>query len=256
MNMPPYRDGTSQSEIVRYNVKMKSIQDLFEKYELSSSDIDKLQEEARNTSIGCGQATTSKGLQSQTWAVFDNLASDVWYSDKSNLDKIDLGFQLFDKFPNYFLFLVPFYRRVRDKDFDSGNEKNLIWKKFMDYLGSEPYYADPVAYVLWVEFFEDKSTAQETWKGLMNYKSNKKALLRLIESSGPVPFELKEPVYQKLLTDTKNHNAIFKSLLFSSYDIYGQIDNEKARILLSKLNVSTDTDDYQLLKKKINAHST
>jgi hypothetical protein len=158
---------------------------------------------------------------------------------------------LFETFPSYYHFLMPFYRLIGDKETNDQVLKNIIWKKFMDYLNSEQCYADPVGYVLWVDFFEDSDIVRETWQGLMNYSTNKKALLRLIEYAGPVPFDLKEPVYLKLLEDENDHIHIFNSLFYSAFDIYGNIDNKKAGMLLSKLKVKTDSENYKQLKEKI-----
>ena len=118
-------------------------------------------------------------------------------------------------------------------------------------LASENFYADPVGYVLWVEFFEDEETVRDTWQGLVNNYSTKKALLRLLEHSGPVPFDLKETYYNTFLHDESNHEVIFNSLLYSAYDVFGQIDKKKARLILSKLKVDTGTENYNVLKEKL-----
>jgi len=236
-------------------MQMTNIQDIFQKYDLNSSLIEELKKEARIVAIDCGKGTDTKQLQPKSWDLIDDLSHSVWDSDKSNLEKIDLGFQLYDYFPSYFHCLVPFYQLIRHNELESQDSKNIIWQRFMYYLGSEPYYADPVAYVLWVEFFEDESTANETWVGLMNHSTNRKSLLKLLEYSGPIPFELKEPLYYKLLPDQDSHQAIFMSLFFSAHDIYGQIDNKKAKKILSKLNINTDNEDYRSLIEKIGIHS-
>jgi hypothetical protein len=123
--------------------------------------------------------------------------------------KISLGFQLYETFPSYFHFLTPFYRGIRDNEIVDGKEKQIIWAGFMKYLFMENYYADPVDYVLWVEFFEDERTVREAWQGLVNNCSDKKSFLRLLQCAGPVPFDLKESHYNSLLIDATNHEAIF-----------------------------------------------
>ena len=45
---------------------------------------------------------------------------------------------------------------------------------------------------------------------------------------------LKEPVYRTMIKDRDNHQAIFNSLLYSAYDLYGQIDRKKAGRILSR----------------------
>jgi len=103
------------------------------------------------------------------------MSDKVWYSTMSNAQKISVGFQLYETFPSYYHFLTPFYRGIRDKEIANQDEKEIIWKHFMKYLASENYYADPVGYVLWVEFFEDATTVRETWQGLVNNYPNRKS---------------------------------------------------------------------------------
>ena len=233
-----------------YAVLMKTLNDIFSAYKLNKSDVDKLSNEAKTTSIDCGKVV-NKQLQSETWDLFNEISDKVWYSTMTNSQKVSLGFQLYEIFPSYYHFLVPLYRGIRNKEIVSQNEKETIWKYFMKYLALENYYADPVGYVLWVDFFEDETTVIDTWQGLVNNYTDKKALLRLLEHAGPVPFDLKETHYNGLLVDKKNHELIFNSLLYSAYDVYGQIDKKKALNILAKLKIDIVTENYRLLQEKL-----
>lgn len=230
---------------------MQTLNDIFSAYKLSNSDVNRLSKEAKMASIDCGKKGIIKQLQPETWDLFDTISEKIWYSAITTLKKIELGFQLYETFPSYYHFLTPFYDRIRNKEIVDQNEKEIIWKHFMMYLSSENYYADPVGYVLWVEFFEDKTTVRETWQGLINNYSDRKSLLRLLEQAGPVPFDLKESVYNSLLVDRKTHELIFNSLLYSAYDVFGKIDKDKTLKILTKLKVDTGTDNYKLLKEKL-----
>ena len=230
---------------------MQTLNEIFSSYKLNKADVGRLSNEAKAFSIDCGKKGVIKKLLSDTWDLFDQMSDKVWYSTLDNSRKISLGFQLYETFPSYYHFLTPFYNGIRNKEIIEPTEKEIIWIQFMKYLASENYYADPVGYVLWVEFFEDESTVRETWHGLMNNKSDKKALLRLLEQVGPVPFDLKETLYDSLLMDKTNHELIFTSLLYSAYDVYGQIDKSKTLNLLAKLKIDTGTENYKLLEVKL-----
>jgi len=230
---------------------METLNEIFSAFKLNTSEVRRLSNEAKTVSIGCGKKEFFKELESPTWDLFDDISEKVWYSAISNLKKINLGFQLFETFPSYYHFLVPFYDSIRNKEIIDPDEKEIIWKQFMNYLVSNDYYADPVGYVLWVEFFEDESTVREAWDGLTNNYANRESLLRLLEHAGPVPFDLKEPVYNSLLTDLETHQLIFNSLLYSAYDVFGKIDKTKTLSILAKLNVDTETENYKLLKEKL-----
>lgn len=230
---------------------MQTLNEIFSAYKLNKSDVDRLSNEAKAASIDCGKRGIDKQLAPDTWDLFNEISDKVWYSIMTNTQKISLGFQLYETFPSYYHFLTPFYHGIRNKEIVDPNEKEIIWKHFMKYLASENYYADPVGYVLWVEFFEDETTVSDTWQGLVNNCSDKKAILRLLEQAGPVPFDLKETHYNSLLIDKTNHELIFNSLLYSAYDVFGQIDKIKALNILAKLKVDTGTENYMLLKEKL-----
>ena len=147
---------------------MQTLNEIFSAYKLSKSDVARLSNEAKIASIDCGKKVVFKELPSDVWDLFDEMSDKVWYSSMTNLQKISLGFQLYETFPSYYHFLTPFYHGIRNQEIVDPNEKQVIWKHFMIYLASENYYADPVGYVLWVEFFEDETTVRDTWQGLVN----------------------------------------------------------------------------------------
>ncbi|HET9504142.1 MAG TPA: hypothetical protein VFO93_11405 [Hymenobacter sp.] len=238
---------------------MQAIDTILSVYNLNESEIRRISNEAKNSSIGCGKRgivsgetiEVSKTLSSYTWTLLDEISDEVWYSEMEIADKIFLGFQLYEKFPSYYHFLVPFYHGVRNKEITLLEHKNVIWEHFMQYLASDAYYADPVGYVLWVEFFEDVTTVRDTWQGLLNNCHHRKSLLAVLEVAGPVPFDLKEDVYKSLIMDKSNHESIFNSLLYSAFDVYGNIDNRKASIILAQLEIDTKAENYKLLRDKL-----
>ena len=236
-------------------MKDLSIQEFLKEFEysLTVSDINTLSGEAKTAAVNCGKSNTNQvELNSKTWDLFDDISEDIWYGDLELKTKIQLGFDFFHKFPSYYHFLVPFYRIIMNKELEKNiGLKDVIWSKFMSYLSLEKHYSDTVSYVLWVEFFEDASTMEETWKGLLKHCKDDKCLQILIENAGPVDFDLKEPVYHRLIDNENNHISIFKSLLHSSFDVYGKTNDRKAKLLLSKLKINTNTEHYKLLIDKL-----
>ncbi|MFI5237773.1 MAG: hypothetical protein ACHQLA_07545 [Ignavibacteriales bacterium] len=229
---------------------MKTLQQIFTQFNLTPDQIDALSNEAKVVSIDCGMKGNFKELTQESWDLLDDISTAHWESNLSIIEKIKLGFELFEYFPSYYHFLVPFYQKIKENVFNE-LDKKLIWLKFVTYLTSEKYYADPIGYVLWVELFEDQSTVNETWHGLINSNPSNASILRLLLQSGPVPFQLKEPIYENLISDTSNHQAIFKSLLYSAFDVFGQIDNTKVRVILEKLSIDRECSEYKLLMEKI-----
>lgn len=236
---------------------MKNVKLILDKFKLSPSDVENLKHEARLAAVGYGKQNPGNDLTSNTWDLFDEISDHIWCSKRPYSEKIEIGFEFYDLFPSYYHFLVPFYHIVRNREIESSAPQNIIWEKLMAYLDSEEHYADPVEYVLWVEFFEDQKTVEETWRGLLRNSNNKPSgLKRLVECAGPVPFSLKEPLYANLLNDKKSHPSIFKSLLGSAFDLYGQVEKSKAEALLMKLEVSNDSYEYIKLKEKLTRKQT
>jgi hypothetical protein len=230
---------------------MQNLDAILSSYSLNESEIRRISNEAKQSSVGCGERGVSKTLPSDTWTLLDEISAEVWYSTMAVADKISLGFQLYEKFPSYYHFLVPFYHEIRDKTISLPDHKKIIWEHFIQYLVSEACYADPVSYVLWVEFFEDATTVRDTWQGLLNNCRNKKSLLSILEMSGPVPFDLKETSYKLLISDKASHEIIFNSLFHSAFEYFGNIDKRKAITILAKLSVDTKSENYKLLKDKL-----
>lgn len=153
---------------------MQTVGNILSGYNLSESEMQSIANEAKVASVGCGTRGIVKQLSSKTRTLLDEISDEVWYSKMEAADKISLGFQLYEKFPSYYHFLVPFYHGIRNKEISLPDHKKVIWEHLIQYLASEAYYADPVSYVLWVEFFEDTTTARDTWQGLLNNCRNKK----------------------------------------------------------------------------------
>jgi hypothetical protein len=222
------------------------------KFNLSDSEIARLSELCKLFSTDFGQQLKNdRELKSKDWGLLDEISQSLWTSERSLEEKINLDFELFEKFPSYYHFLLPFYRIIKDNRTENENLKNIIWQNFMKFLGSENYYFSPVGYVLWVEFFEDPETQDEAWKGLMQFSDDKIAVIKLLEYAGPVAYSLKEPIYKRLLSDQSTHESIFKSLLFSSFDLCGQTENDKALELLLQLKIDPKTEHYLKLQEKL-----
>jgi hypothetical protein len=112
--------------------------------------------------------------------------------------------------------------------------------------------AEPVAYSLWVDYYEDRSTVEEAWRETTRLDGDwERRLERVLIASGPVPYSLKAPVYQRLIDQRRWHPFIFRSLLHSAYDVYGHLDIAAARQLLGHLKLPPDTEHLDDLSAKL-----
>jgi len=133
----------------------------------------------------------------------------------------------------------------------------MFWAFSRDRVSSpDDALADPVAYSMWCDFFEDSARLKEAWQMLVTEESSPLMLRRILDACGPVPFRLKQPLYDRLITDESWHDSIFQSLLFSHTDVYGDFDREAAACIYSKLTLrSVEKGDIDRLEAALSSKS-
>lgn len=173
------------------------------------------------------------------------LSNEIWDSEHGLSEKLDLVFQLYEKMPCYgYLMYCMFEYKNCNLD-----EKILSWDYYRKYLkGEDASLSKPIEYSLWCDFFEDIDLVEESWKYILAEPLNELLIQRVLNSSGPVPFHLKSILYDKLIENPKWHYHIFRSILFSQYDVFGQIDYAKAREYFVRLEIPEDLEGYKELK--------
>lgn len=78
------------------------------------------------------------------------------------------------------------------------------------------------------------------------------ALLRaVLPISGPVPYALKAPLYERLIADVAWHGAIFESLFGSAFDVFGNLNKNAARRLLARLQLPAGLAHVEALRAKL-----
>ncbi|MEQ9090684.1 MAG: hypothetical protein RIE52_06310 [Balneola sp.] len=133
-------------------------------------------------------------------------------------------------------------------------EKEEFWENIIEILNSKKDYPkEPIIYALWCDFFEDPRTVNQSWNALVTNETTDEVLKIVLVNSGPVPFNLKKELYYRLLGSDYWHKYIFKSLLHSQFDVYGDIDTQESLKILGKLNISKETEHLDLLMEKLNS---
>jgi len=181
--------------------------------------------------------------------------SDLWDLKINNADKINLFFELYEEMPCYghLMYLCMAFKN----DFND-DEKEIVLLKFKEYLKSDnEHFKTPIGYSLWCDYFEDIEVCELVWKRLLlNDESNVNLLKAVLSISGPVPWRLKTDLYSKLLTNSEWHNAIYQSILFSAFDVYGSVDRKEAMLILSRLEIDKTKkefkeNDFKMLLNKL-----
>lgn len=179
--------------------------------------------------------------------------ADIWWRDVPPAQCLELSLRLYREMPCYanVMELKGGYDRL------DGDEKQTLWDAFRELLGSEDdRLADPLAYALGVDFFEDASTVQESWREVTERDRRPwgRRIERVLDHAGPVPWPLKEELFAQLVDDERFHDAIFRALAGSAFDVYGQL-GPSAATWLQQLRLPADTPDLPALRVRLGAEA-
>lgn len=177
----------------------------------------------------------------------------IWY-EGTWPERVELAFELYRAMPCYATLM---YARHWFFDWDDEAMKRF-WDQYRSLLSDDDdRLADPVSYSLWCNYFEDPDSVEAAWSALTSLGSiSERGLQRVLEVSGPAPYELKAPLYDRLVGDRRWHPFIFRSLIASAFDVFGQIDAKEARKVLGRLSLPEATPGLDELTAKLDAMAT
>lgn len=127
-----------------------------------------------------------------------------------------------------------------------------FWDEARRVLSQEaPVLSNPLQYALWCDFFENEATVRESWLALTAPGLGDRGIERVLIHSGPVPYPLKQALYDRLVGDERWHYHIFRSLLHSFGDVYGKLDVGLARRTLEMLHLPPETEHLATLRRAL-----
>jgi hypothetical protein len=194
-------------------------------------------EDSSRKDFGRGPSTIhGSGFDMIPWEV----ESLIWEGEGALLEKFRLMVGAFDQMPQYaFLLQLTFHL----EEF-TAQERMEVWQWAKQRLQTHPSaVSNPVGYWLWCDVFESGAKperiaiAREGFLELTKDVRLETVVESVLENSGPVPFELKAKLYERLMQDKKWHPWIFESLLRSAGDVYGHLDVVAARKVVSRLEI-------------------
>lgn len=195
--------------------------------------------ESRKTNLGNEEAQLD-------FDIITEVAEHLLDSKIDSKEKITLFFELYNVCPSFSLLMTLkcFYW---SNLFESG--KKEFWRNVISIFNSDKeYLTKPIEYSLWCDFFEDPNTVDEAWNNLVTRDASDEVLKIVLDTSGPVPFHLKKSLYYRLIGSSYWHIHIFKSLLHSEFDVYGNIDKRESLKILNKLSIPKNTEHLGLLR--------
>jgi hypothetical protein len=93
---------------------------------------------------------------------------------------------------------------------------------------------------------------EEAWQEIARpTELGERGVERVLDAAGPVPFRLKVSLYERLVSDRRWHLPIFRSLLHSGFDYYGDLDIDATRDLLPRLDIPSGTPGLDDLKRRL-----
>jgi hypothetical protein len=216
-------------------------------------DLASLSRKAREAAVGCGQKIRHpKELPFDDWSLLDDIARSIFEAASSDYERVAVFFDFFERFPAYHV-LTTLFRWYDDHPALADSVRSETWRRLGMMLGRDAALADPVAYKLWADRFEDPRTVADAWERLLPACASEQALQRLLEISGPVPIGFKQPLYLRLLAEPRYHTAILRSMYFSARDVYGVFDREAAGKVMRQLLVDHASTEFQELQKMMMA---
>jgi len=133
----------------------------------------------------------------------------------------------------------------------------VFWDAYRRRLEA-PEPAEPVTYSLWVDWFEDHTTVEAAFAEVLGNDVTelqardrlqemarsplRRRTQRVLEVSGPVPWPIKHPVYRAAAALPDLHHALFRGLLGSYHDVYGDLEPRAALALLRELDLPADIE--------------
>ncbi|MEC4575796.1 hypothetical protein [Streptomyces virginiae] len=180
-------------------------------------------------------------------------AGDVFAEDLDAADQVRLAFGLLDLLDEYWVTCEIRFANDAEGPFPA----DVLWDGYRRRLEADRD-AEAVTYSLWVDWFEDHATSATAFAEVLGndigqvVAERSEALLRrarrVLECSGPVRWPVKELTYRTATRLPALHSAVFRGLLTSFHDVYGDLEPAAALALLDQLDLPPNTQHLAALR--------
>ncbi|MFD0151121.1 hypothetical protein ACWGQ4_02465 [Streptomyces sp. NPDC055721] len=181
-------------------------------------------------------------------------AGDVFAEDLHTADQVQLAFGLLDLLDEYW---VTCEIRFANEGAEGPLPADVLWGGYRQRLEADRE-AEAVTYSLWVDWFEDPATSATAFAEVLGNDidrvvAERSELLlrrarRVLECSGPVRWTVKDLTYRTAMRLPDLHSAVFRGLLASFQDVYGDLEPAAALALLDRLDLPTNTQHLAELR--------
>ncbi|WP_432061009.1 hypothetical protein [Streptomyces sp. S1] len=174
-------------------------------------------------------------------------AGDVFAEDLDAADQVRLAFGLLDLLDEYW---VTCEIRFANGGAEGPLPADVLWNGYRRRLEADRD-AEAVTCSLWVDWFQDDATSATAFAEVLGNDIDRvvtersEALLRrarrVLECSGPVRWAVKESVYHTAIRLPALRPALFRGLLTSFHDVYGDLEPAAALALVDQLDLPAGT---------------
>ncbi|MFD5414269.1 alpha/beta fold hydrolase [Streptomyces nojiriensis] len=212
--------------------------------------------------VRTGEDTWTDG-ESEEGRLTSNEVAHRWAAAALGDDSLDighrlrLGFGLVDLLDAYWVTveIASAVQGIADPE-----TARLLWNGYRSRLDA-PAHCEAIVYSLWVDWFEDRDTAERVFtevlgKDLTQLRPDSpepmlRRARRVLESSGPVPWRAKELVYRTAARVPELAEAVFRGILHSHHDVYGDLDPAEALAVLGQMRLPEDTEHLAELRSAL-----
>jgi hypothetical protein len=195
--------------------------------------------------MACKEAM-SVGNESMVSEVPHDLSGRLWFDGGEPLgERLAVAVELYRRMPSYANLMY-----WRYSEFDEFARARM-WDAFREFL-ADPWdpVAQPAAYSLWVDYFEDRATVDRAWREVSGPQEPRRPRLeRVLRVSGPVPWALKESLYEELAAEGGWGRPLADALYGSCIDVYGSLDRMRALRILRSLRESDRSPIHEVLAR-------
>ncbi|MEY2226414.1 alpha/beta fold hydrolase [Streptomyces sp. BF23-19] len=212
--------------------------------------------------VRTGEDTWTDG-ESEEGRLTSNEVAHRWAAAALGDDSLDiehrlrLGFGLVDLLDEYWVTveIASAVQGIADPD-----TARVLWNGYRSRLDA-PAHCEAIVYSLWVDWFEDRDTAERVFtevlgKDLTQLRPDSpepmlRRARRVLESSGPVPWQAKELAYRIAARVPELSEAVFRGILHSHHDVYGDLDPAGALAVLDQMSLPEDTEHLAELRSAL-----
>ena len=165
----------------------------------------------------------------------------IWSQKLRAEEKIELSLLVFDQV-NTYSSLTNLWLEYSVSGTMTSELNKIIYRKYQtDLSQSEKDLGNSMEYSLYFDIFDSPELQLEAWNYFISNDPSDKFLIIMLFNAAPLPYSVKDKLYQALLRFDKFHEAIYKSIRNSlSYaNFYAvEFENKKALEIISQLKIA------------------